>query len=201
MFSKFSYVCAFVALISTNTHAQQAMFEGLSVGVNTEFKSTTVELSPTGGSFSGFGQQNTGVSVSADYGLPISDRGILLFGGKMDLTDTTILKIEGGNSSVTLKEKNHYSVFIAPGVVLNKSTLGYAKLSYETSDAAIEFSGLSASEKYSGLGYGAGLRTQLNGRWFANIEAMRVVFDTKSSVAVSTKTGSTVAAIGLTYKF
>ena len=177
------------------------MFEGLSMGVNTEFKSTTVELSPTGGSLSGFGQQNTGVSVSADYGVSISDRVILLFGGKMDLTDTTILKIESGDYSATLKEKNHYSVFIAPGVILNNTTLGYVKLSYETSDAVIEASGLSNSEKYSGMGYGAGFRTQLNGGWYANIEAMRVVFDTKSFGAVSTKTGSTVAAVGLTYKF
>lgn len=201
MFKKFSYMYAFVVLLSTNAHAQTAIFEGLSIGVNTEFKSTTVELSPTGGSFSGFGQQNTGVSLSADYGVSLSDRTVVLFGGTVDLTDTTILKIESGSSSITLKEKNHYSLFIAPGAVINKSTLGYVKLSYESSDAAIEVSGLSASEKFSGLGYGAGLRTQLNGRWFANIEAMRVVFDTKSSGGLSTKTGSTVAAVGLTYKF
>lgn len=201
MFKKLPFVCAFTALLSTNVYAQNSVFEGLSVGANTEFKSTTIELSTTGGSFAGFGQQNTGVSISADYGVPISYRAILLFGGKIDLTDTTIIKIDGGGSSATIKEKNHYSVFLAPSVIINNTTLGYVKLSYDTSDAAIEVSGVSVSEKYSGLGYGAGLRTQYNGRWYANIEAIRVVFNPKSISALETKTGSTVAAIGLTYKF
>ena len=201
MFSKFSYVCAFVALFSTNARAQQAMFEGLSIGTNVEFKSTTLELSAAGASFSGFGQQNTGLAASAEYGMAFSDRAVLMFGGKMDLADTTIIKIEGNGLAITLKEKNHYSLFIAPGILLNNTTLGYLKLSYESSDAAIVASGLSASEKYSGVGYGAGLRTQLSGRWFVNIEAMRVVYDSKSLNALETKTSSTVAAVGLTYKF
>ena len=201
MFSKFSYVFAFVALLSTNALAQQAMFEGLSIGTNAEFKSTTSDLSAAGGNTIGFGQQNTGLAVSADYGMAISDRAVLLFGGKVDLSDTTIIKIDSNGLSVSLKEKNHYSLFIAPGILLNNTTLGYLKLSYETSDAAIEVSGLSASEKHSGVGYGAGLRTQLSGRWFVNIEAMRVVYDSKSLNALETKTSSTVAAVGLTYKF
>ena len=119
----------------------------------------------------------------------------------MDLVDATILKIEVGNSSATLKEKNHYSVFVAPGVILNNTTLGYVKLGWETSNAVVDASGLSDSQSYTGVGYGAGLRTHLNGGFYANIEAMRVVFDTKSFGASSTKTGSTLAAVGLTYKF
>lgn len=201
MFSKFSYVCAFVALFSTNALAQNAKFEGLSIGANTEFKSTTIDYSATGFSYSGFGQQNTGLAVSVDYGTSIGDRAILMFGGKMDLTDTNIIKIEVNGSSIALKEKNRYSIFVAPGLTLNNNTLGHAKLSYESGEAVIEVSGLSVSEKYAGVGYGAGLRTQFNGRWFANIEAMRVVFDTKSFGTLETKTGSTVAAVGLTYKF
>ena len=201
MFKNFSYVCAFVALLSTNAHAQRAMFEGLSIGTNAEFKSTTSDLSAAGAPTIGYGQQNNGLAVSADYGMSISDRAVLMFGGKVDLSDTTIIKVDSNGLSVNLKEKNHYSLFIAPGVLLNNTTLGYLKLSYESSDAAIVASGLSASEKYSGVGYGAGLRAQLSGRWFANIEAMRIVYDSKRLFATETKTSSTVAAVGVTYKF
>ena len=105
MFSKFSYVCAFVALFSTNALAQQAMFEGFSIGTNTEFKSTTSELSAAGANTIGFGQQNTGLAVSADYGLSISDRAVLMFGGKIDLFDTTIINIDSNGLTVSLKEK------------------------------------------------------------------------------------------------
>jgi hypothetical protein len=181
--------------------AQMSNFTELSVGGNIEFKSTTVKLSSTGSEFSGLGSQNIIGSVSADYGIAIGNDSVLLVGGKYDLQKTTIAKITDTGGSVELQEKNHYSLFVAPGIMLNDKVLGYAKLSYESSKASASVTTSVEPPTVTGMGYGVGIRSHLSGNWYANIEAARIVYSNKTIGDATLATGTTIGMFGLSYKF
>ena len=124
-------------------------------------------------------------SISADYGIEIGKSSVLLVGGKFDLQDTNIVEVTSSGTTVKLDESNHYSLFVAPGILLNDKTLGYVKLSYESSKATSNISSTIEVGTITGMGYGAGIRTHLSGNWFANIEAARIIYRTKSIDSIS----------------
>lgn len=182
--------------------AQTSNFTGLSIGGNVEFKSTTLKISASGSEFSGLGNQNMIGSVSADYGFETGKDSVLLVGGKYDLQNTTVVSVTDSSGTVKLEEKEHYSIFAAPGVLLNDKTLGYAKLSYESSK--IDASGVKSStgaQSVTGIGYGLGIRTHLSGNWYANLEAVRIVYSGKTIGTGTGTTGTTVGLVGLSYRF
>lgn len=124
-----------------------------------------------------------------------------MVGGKYDLHNTTIAKITDTGGSVKLEEKNHYSLFVAPGIMLNDKVLGYAKLSYESSKASTNVTTTVEAPTVTGIGYGVGIRTHLSGNWFANIEAARIVYSNKTIGDGTLSTGTTIGMFGLSYKF
>lgn len=189
-----SVVCA------SSAFAQVSNFTGPSVGAGIDFKSTTLEVSGGGIDFSGLGSQNIIGTVSGDYGFALSNTSVALVGAKFDLNNTQIAKASGGGNSVALEEKGHYSVFVAPGILLNDKTLAYAKLSLESAKYGLDKGG-DTEETGHGIGYGVGIRTHISGNWFANIEAGRIAYNSKDAGSASMKTGSTVASFGVSYKF
>lgn len=191
---------ALVLAAATPAFAQTSNFTGLSVGIGIDLKSTTLELRSQGTEFSGLGSQNVIGTVSADYGMPLSRDTVILFGGKMDLNKTQIVKVSGNGETVKLEESNHYSLFVAPGLLLNDKTLAFAKLSMESAKYGVN-TGNETKQSGHGIGYGAGIRTHISGNWFANVEAGRIVYNSKDFNSANLKTGSTVASIGVTYKF
>ena len=198
---KFIFI-AISILLSSVAGAQTSNFTGLSVGGNLEFKSTTLKLSASGTEFSGLGNQNIIGSVSADYGFEIGKDSVLLVGGKYDLQNSTVVSVTDSSGTVKLDEKEHYSVFVAPGILLNDKTLGYAKLSYES--AKVDASGVTSTlgaQSITGIGYGLGIRTHLSGNWYANVEAGRIVYSGKDISSITLTTGTTVGMVGLSYKF
>ena len=198
---KFIFI-AITTLLSSVAGAQTSNFTGLSVGGNLEFKSTTLKLSASGSEFSGLGNQNIIGSVSADYGFEIGKDSVLLVGGKYDLQNSTVVSVTDSSGTVKLEEKEHYSVFVAPGILLNEKTLGYAKLSYES--AKVDASGVTSTlgaQSITGIGYGLGIRTHLSGNWYANVEAGRIVYSGKDISSSTLTTGTTVGMVGLSYKF
>jgi len=195
------FACLFLIGTTGLASAQISNFTGLSVGGNIEFKSTTLKLSSSGTEFSGLGSQNLIGSISADYGIEIGKSSVLLVGGKFDLQDTNIVEVTSSGTTVKLDESNHYSLFVAPGILLNDKTLGYVKLSYESSKATSNISSTIEVGTITGMGYGAGIRTHLSGNWFANIEAARIVYSSKSIDSISYSTGTTIGMFGLSYKF
>jgi len=51
----------------------------------------------------------------------------------MILNDSDIVRVYGRiGSEVKVKEKNHYSLFVAPAYQLSESSLGYIKLAYHS---------------------------------------------------------------------
>ena len=172
------------------------------MGFNVEFKSTTVKFSGGGSEFSGLGKQNMIGSLSGDYGFDWDNDKVVLVGGKYDLGNTTIAEISGSGGSVKLSEKRHYSVFVAPGVVLSNKTLAYAKLSYNSAKGYIESSdGSEVSDSIKGIGYGVGIRTHLSGNLYLNVEAGKIGYSDKDLGGASASTGTTYGLIGLSYKY
>ncbi len=92
----------------------------------------------------------------------------------------------GYRMTTTLKSKNHWSVGIAPGYVVNKNLLGYVTLSYHqmradittTSsvasgvDAGRILNNPSSGASFSGIGLGLGGKYLLDKSWFfeSNLE-------------------------------
>jgi opacity protein-like surface antigen len=174
-------------------------FTGLSVGAGIDFKSTTLKASISGVEFSGLGSQNVIGNVSADYGLAMTSSSVILIGTKFDLNKTQVVKVSGAGESASVDEGSHYSVFVAEGILLNEKTLAYAKLSFESAKYSLSTGG--SKEKATGIGYGVGIRTHITGNWFANIEAGRIMYNSKDVESLKITTGSTVASLGISYKF
>jgi hypothetical protein len=187
------------AICAGSAFAQVSNFTGPSVGAGIDFKSTTLEVSGGGANFSGLGSQNIIGTISGDYGFALGDTSVALIGAKFDLNKTQIAKASGGGASVTLEESNHYSLFVAPGMLLNDKTLAFAKLSLESAKYGLDGGG--RTQEGHGIGYGVGIRTHITGNWFANVEAGRIAYNSKDIDSASMKTGSTVASFGVSYKF
>ena len=188
---------------STAAFAQTQDFEGLSLGAAVELKSTTVKLSASGLEFSGLGKQEAVGAISADYGIPFGGNSVLLIGGKYSLGDTVIGELKGSGDSVKLVEKNSVSVFIAPGVVVTPKTLVYGKLSYNRAQGHVSDSagGSSDKETITGMGFGAGIRTEVSKNVFLNVEAGRINYSKKDLSGLSATTGTTYGSVGFSFKF
>ena len=187
------FAVALIAAASSAVFAQNKDFLGASAGFNVEFKSTTVKFDD----FSGLGKQNMIGSLSGDYGIGWDNDKVVLVGGKWDMGNTTIAEI----GPVKLSEKRHYSVFVAPGVVLSNKTLAYGKLSYHSAKGYIEAGSEELSDSIKGIGYGVGIRTHLSGNWYLNVEAGKVSYSDKDIGSAKATTGTTYGLVGFSYKF
>jgi len=180
---------------------QTSDFSGLSIGVNIELKSTTLKTSYSDVELSGVGNQNIIGSAIVDYGVEIGKDSILLIGAKYDLQKTTVASMTSSDTTTKLEEQGHYSLYVAPGLLLNDKTLGYAKLSYENAKLDLNESSSIGAQSLKGIGFGLGIRTHLSGNWYANVEVARIVYKGKDVSSSTLTTGTTVGVAGLSYKF
>jgi hypothetical protein len=188
-------------------------FNGLSLGVNGLLKSSTVKTSATvdGGAFSfdSVGQQNIGVGIFADYAFRVSDRALFLLGGTYDINDTDILKISGYGEEFKIKEKNHYSLFLAPAYQISQTSLGFVKLAYHHSEfvgsTSLTPENPSIAKNYgieaNGYGVGVGIRSYIFDNFYANFEVQRVFYGKKNISPLNLDIDSTIGSLGLSYKF
>lgn len=192
---------AVLSFFCSVANAQISNFTGFSLGGNIEFKAPTLKLAATGVEFEGLGSQNIIVSASADYGVELSKSSVLLVGGKYDVQNTPVVKITVGGEAVTIEEKGHYSLFVAPGILLSDKTLGFVKLSYE--NAKVGVAGLPEidEQSVSGMGYGLGVRTNLGGNANLDVEVGRIVYDAKDISTGKLTSGTTYGRVGFSFKF
>ena len=191
---------AFSAL-ATAASAQVSSFEGLFLNVNAELKSTNVKFSDTTSSFSGFGSANTIGSIGAEYATEMG--GILmLLGGKYDLGSTSIISFSTTSASLTMKEKSHFQVYVAPAKVLSPDSIAYVKLGYDKSKGEVAATGAATeSSKINGVTLAAGLRTRIVDNVFFNVEAGRTNYSTKSLTGTNADAAATYGMVGLSIKY
>ena len=197
-------------------------YKGLSVSINALLKATTskIGLENTDFNIDSFGKQNIIASISADYGFELTNKIILLAGGSYDIGDTDIFNYSGrlAGFKFNFKEKDHFSLFIAPGYQLSQNTIGYVKFAYhrstfsessnwsELADVIHAYTNLSPHQKdYSkdlqGYGIGFGIRSQIYNNIYSTLEIQRISYNKETISPFTVDLNSTIGSIGLTYKF
>jgi hypothetical protein len=189
-------------------------FNGLSLGVNGLLKSSSIETSTTingiAQNLDSVGRQNLGIGMLGDYAFRVSDRALFLLGGTYDFNDSDIVKVYGMGSEVKVKEKNHYSLFIAPAYQLSESSLGYIKLAYHQTkfenintldEKELGAANSRYTKKFDGYGIGIGFRTHIADNFYGNLEVQRVFYSRENISSVGFDADSTIGSLGLSYKF
>ena len=198
-------------LLSNNSSGR---FNGLSVGLNGLLKSSSIKTTATfsgeSGTFDSVGQQNLGAGIFTDYAFRVSDRALFLVGGTYDLNDSESFKISGNGSEAKVKEKKHYSIYIAPAYQMSQNSLGYLKLAYHQAEfeninsltrTQLGYANTKYSKDFNGYGIGLGFRTLIADNFYGNLEVQRVFYGKEDIYPATFDVSSTIGSLGLSYKF
>jgi opacity protein-like surface antigen len=205
---------AALSVATTSVFAQAKNFEGPSaalsfaaVGVDTKF--SYADADGANGSTS-FGKTSFVTGLDLSYAKAIDSNWLMGFGITYDLNKTKAGEFsdsdDQGTSSLSIKAKNHYSVYVQPTYALNNSTALFAKVGYHSMKGEMTYTdGSSDSEKFKGIGYGFGVKTFVNKNLFIQAEAQIVDFKNKSfsdedgSWGYKVKSNAGIISVG--YKF
>lgn len=196
--------CTLIAasLIASHVHAQGNRFEGASIGYNVNFHSTTNEVTSGTDQLKGLGWTSLGGSLQGAYGWPVGREGLFSIGATYSINDVPMGDIDSPTGSTSYTEKDVLSVYMEPGFKLSSTTLAYARISYEGATLRAQSTG-SLSQKLDGAGYGFGMRSMLDSRWYVQAEVKQVVYTRGSfnSSASQFKPSATSGTIGFGYQF
>ena len=187
-------------LMAPQAFAQANNFAGVSVGLNGNLATTATELSAPAGLVK-FGESSQNASVQAAYGLVMGSIAVLNLGVTYNLGDLKGGLFTSAGNSFEMKGKDMYSFYIEPGVTLSNATLIYAKLAYLGVKGEITGSGITASENFDGVGYGAGIRAKLDRNLFLQVEFAQSNFNSKTIQGASLKPSASIGSIGIGYLF
>ncbi len=195
MKSCYSALCLAICALSANAFAEGTPFTGPSVGASFAYQGSSVAID----TLSGIGQNSTGVILNTSYGFAVSDDSVVLLGFDYNLSDIKSGETSGVGSS---KLNKAYSLFAAPGILVNKQTLAYLKLSYEMATLnSTDVGGPTISKKFKGTGVGFGLRTELNKTTYLSAEINQVKYKSELFDGGTTKPSTTIGTLGLGYNF
>lgn len=187
-------ISLFTAVIS-NAHAQANPFEGPSIGVSVSSVGGSTDLS--GSRSANMGQQSVVPTADAGYAFGINKDLSLGLTGTFDLADT-----KGGNDgSANLVGKKHYSINLKPGYVLAPNTMMYALLGYNRMQGTLNNNGTTGYSNLNGIGYGLGLQVLLDKNVYVKLEGQQVKYTSSTISGITYKPSTTIATLGLGYKF
>jgi opacity protein-like surface antigen len=186
--------CA-ASLVAPQVFAQSANFQGLSAGFGLNIADTTTEN--IGGGFSKSGSDtDSNVFLQLQYNAALNEHIVLGFGGTIDMGDLKAGKLGTSQS----KEKDTYSLYVAPGYAFNSNWLGYGKIAYLNSRVSNDTLGSANFE--DGFGYGVGLQMLFNKHWFGQVEYLHHQYgDRTPSMGNTLKLQSNVYSLAAGYKF
>lgn len=170
-------------------------FEGASVGVSISSVGASTELSGT--QSANMGQQSAMPTVNVGYAFGVSKEVALGLTGTYDLADTK----SGSSGSASLVGKKHWSVNFKPGYVMGTSTMIYALVGYNWMEATLNNAGSTGKSDLSGFGYGLGIEVLLDKNVYAKLEGQQVNYTNPSLSGLTYKPSTTIATLGLGYKF
>lgn len=214
-------------LIASMFFASSALagnFEGLSIFGKAGVTSTTIDIDfndtasgGASGNSDGVGRSDYFGAVGVDYGFKISDKFVALIGTEMNVNDTDVYKsrdVDGATVSTTkFKQKNSYGVYLAPGYMVNDSTLLYTKFSYNRAKFSAKFTEVNGnvsesgtlSDTFGGFGFGVGARMFVANNVYLNAEWQKIAYDSEKFVdsdgSTKFKPESTVGTIGIGFNF
>jgi opacity protein-like surface antigen len=186
---------AAACLVTPFAFSQTSNFEGFSVlgGVNVA-ASTFEVIAKNGPSPQAAASTSSNFLAQGEYTFSVGSQITLGLGATIGIGDLVFGTIPD-NPEFKLKET--YSAYIAPGYLLNESTLVYAKL------ASISGSiyNIKGSESLSGMGYGVGARFLSNKNMYYQIEFIQNQYKDKEDSSKTYKTKGSVVSLGVGYKF
>lgn len=184
---------AVAALAAPQAYAQASNFTGFSVGLNANLVSASTEIS---GASVKIGDTTQTASLEGAYGFAMGRSGALGVGLTYNLGDMKAGTISGTD----FKGKDMYSVYVAPGYVLNNDTWLYGKLAYQAMKG--ELSGGLGSADFDGYGYGAGARAMLSRNMYLQIEFLQTAYGEKTiGTTAKFKPSATQGSVGIGFKF
>ncbi|MEY5100502.1 MAG: hypothetical protein RJA36_3221 [Pseudomonadota bacterium] len=166
------------------------------VGTSTKVRSGTdsVELGKT---------THVGSNVDLSYTFatpaPLVSVGL---GATMDLGQTKSGTMSVGASNLTVRLKDHYSLYVQPAVEINPNTTLFAKLAFHagTAEGSGSFANFSINH-LSGLGTGVGIKTFVHRNVFIQAELSSVSFGKESIAGGAIKPRLAAGIVTLGYKF
>lgn len=185
---------AAACLVTPFAFSQTSNFEGLSVLGGVNVAASTHELNAKDG-FNSTSATSTSSNflVQGEYTFAIDPQFTLGLGATIGIGDLVFGRWSTG---VDLKLKETYSAYIAPGYLLNDSTLIYAKLA-AISGTAYD----SSSVSLSGVGYGAGARFMNGKNMYYQVEFIQNQYQDKDFTSSTGKYKGSVVSFGVGYKF
>ncbi|MBU3617980.1 MULTISPECIES: outer membrane protein [unclassified Polynucleobacter] len=192
-------VAALFSISATATmaqnNAQTNPFEGPSIGVSVSSVGGSTDLSGTRSA--NMGQQSVVPTIDAGYAFGLTKEVALGLTGTYDLADTK----GGSDGSANLVGKKHYSINFKPGYVLGTSNMIYALLGYNRMSGTLNNNGYTGTSNLNGIGYGIGIETLLDKNIYLKVEGQQVKYSSSTVSGVTFKPSTTIATIGLGYKF
>lgn len=192
------------ALIATVGQAAEKNFTGPAIGARIAVVDNEVDY---GGFLAGrsSSKTDTGFDVFAAYGLPLAGDWITNLGVNYTVNKTdfgTVNYFDGGNQTVDVRLKSHWSVFVAPGYRFAPQWQAYAKFSYHNAKGEYNDSLLGrGSVNTNGFGYGVGIGYAVTRNIEASFELQQIDFSRKTVNLSSGKPSTTEAALQLAYRF
>jgi opacity protein-like surface antigen len=180
-------------LVTPFAFSQTSNFEGLSVLGGVNVGTSTFEYNAKNGSSSGsVTSTSSNFLIQGEYAFAINPQFTLGVGATLGAGDLVF----GTGSAGDIKLKDTYAAYIAPGYLLNESTLVYAKLA-SISGTAYD----TTSVSLSGTGYGFGARFMDNKNMYYQFEFIHNQYQDKDFPTVTNKFKGSLVSFGLGYKF
>lgn len=189
------------ALFSFQAFAQLRNLDGFSLGVSLNAVNASNEFNANNTAFQNGDVSQTG-NIQAAYGFAAGEKFMLGVGLTYGPGDIKGGAATTGGVGYELKGKDLYSLYFEPGFLVTNSTLAYAKLSYQGMKGETKLTtGQTFNESFTGMGYGAGIRTMLSSKLYLQAEFEQIGYGEKSFSGVTSKPTATVGSLGLGYRF
>ena len=193
-------IALMISLIAMPTFAysQAKNFAGPSAAINFQTIGSEVSISVDGEQLVDLGKTDNIFGIDLSYSAPIDNKFLITFGGTYNLN-----KQDAGTlvEEIDLEIKNHYSIYLAPTVTVSDNTAVFIKGGYHKMKGEASADGASDSIKFSGWGYGAGIKTMLDKNLFVQAELQYINYDSETDDGVEFEPKSSAGIISLGYKF
>ena len=193
-------IALMISLIAmpTFTYSQAKNFAGPSAAINFQTIGSEVRVSVDGEQLVDLGKTDNIFGIDLSYSAPIDNKLLITFGGTYNLN-----KQDAGTlvEELDLEIKNHYSIYLAPTVTVSDNTAVFIKGGYHKMKGEASVDGLSDSTKFSGWGYGAGIKTMLDKNLFVQAELQYINYGSETDDDVEFEVKSSAGIISLGYKF
>lgn len=175
-------------------HAAHNHFEGAYFVITEEWKSPSVRVD--GEKIS---KSEAAPSFGAGYTFALTDKYTLGLKASFDFKNGEFGSGDISGTDTKVLEKNHYSVAVEPGYVIDQHTLVFGILAYHHANTGFE--GGTQTVGISGVGYGVGFKRTLANHVFLMGELQQVKYGSASVDGSTVKPTSNTAALGLGYHF